>query len=111
MSYTLDSNIFINLGNWYPRDVFPTLWDLIAQAASNNEVCICRMVESELARGTGDLISWLAGIVGFVCDPTSAELRIVSATSRAPIRAGSQRRRTRRIPTSLPTRRQMDLPS
>lgn len=77
MSYTLDANILINLENRYPRDVFPTLWELIAQAASNNEVCICRMVRDELTRGRGDLTSWLAGIADFVCDPTDAELKIV----------------------------------
>ncbi|GGM14312.1 DUF4411 family protein [Nakamurella endophytica] len=77
-SFTLDTNILINLMRLYPRDIFATLWDSIEAAAGANEICICAAVLLEVKRGGDDLHAWAKAIDGFTCDVTDEELLTVA---------------------------------
>ncbi|WP_313407247.1 DUF4411 family protein [Aeromicrobium sp.] len=78
MRSTLDTNILINLGRIYPRDIFGSLWDSIESAITNGEVCICAAVLRELNRGGDVLHSWAKSFPGFTCQPTADELMTVA---------------------------------
>lgn len=80
-SYTLDSNVIINLKNQYPRDVFPTFWENLELLIEQELVCICRYVQIELQRGHDDLIVWVKDQHDFVCEPSEEELILASEIS------------------------------
>lgn len=72
--YTFDTNIIVNLKNWYPRDLFGGLWDRIEDAAARQEACICNAIHGELSRGGDDLADWAKNLPGFVCPVTQPEV-------------------------------------
>lgn len=77
MKYTLDTNILINMGRWYPREFFASLWSHMESAAAVGDICVCEVVTSELEMGDDDLVAWVKGLDGFVCETTDAELTVV----------------------------------
>lgn len=79
MSFSLDSNILINLIRIYPRDIFESLWDSIEASVASDEVCICEAVLREIHRGGDDLHTWAKNLDGFVCDVTDDELATVAS--------------------------------
>lgn len=79
MSFTLDSNILINLRRTYPRDIFGSLWDSIEAAVDSDDVCICEAVLREVHRGGDVLHAWARGLEGFVCSVTDEELATVAS--------------------------------
>ena len=83
MTYTLDSNILINLMRVYPRDIFGSVWDSIEGLVGQGEVCICEAVLREVHRGGDDLHSWAKGTSGFTCAATDEELLIVADIANA----------------------------
>jgi len=82
VSYTLDSNILINLQRLYPRDIFPGIWASIEASATNGDSCICEAVHREVGRGGDDLHKWAKDISGFVCSATDGELATVGRIAR-----------------------------
>lgn len=78
MTFTLDTNILINLSRQYPRDIFGSIWDSIEGAVLLGEVCICEAVLREVNRGGDDLYTWAKGLKGFVCATTDDELKTVA---------------------------------
>lgn len=83
MSYTLDTNILINLQRLYPRDIFGSLWDSIEQFVSDGHACICEAVLREVHRGGDDLHSWAKGLPDFVCPTSDDELATVGRIASA----------------------------
>lgn len=83
MTFTLDSNIIINLENRYPRDIFTSLWVSIETLSVQGDVCICELVLSELARGDDGLGDWARSLTGFVCETSREELLTVREISDA----------------------------
>lgn len=80
-TFTIDSDVLIHLKDRYPRDIFPTIWDNLESLIDGALVCICRFVQIEIQRGNDDLIEWVDSRVGFVCDPSEAELAMASVIS------------------------------
>ncbi|PLC10811.1 hypothetical protein AUQ48_15920 [Kocuria flava] len=78
MSYTLDSNILINLVQRYPRDIFPGIWDSIEESVAQGDSCISQAVHREVDRGGDDLHEWADDLPGFVCLVTDEELATVA---------------------------------
>lgn len=78
MSYTLDSNILINMERLYPRDIFPSLWESIETLAGQGEACICEAVLRELERGGDALHKWAKDLNGFLCATRQDETRTVA---------------------------------
>lgn len=78
MTFTLDSNILINLERLYPRDVFGSIWDRMEGAILLGEACICEAVLREVHRGGDQLHTWAKGQPGFVCPATDEELVTVA---------------------------------
>jgi hypothetical protein len=78
VSYTLDSNILINLVRTYPRDIFGSLWVSIEAAVEDDKLCICEAVLREVHRGGDNLHSWARGLDGFTCSVTDEELLTVA---------------------------------
>jgi hypothetical protein len=78
VSFTLDSNILINLVRTYPRDIFGSLWDSIEAAVEDEGICICEAVLREVHRGGDDLHAWARGLAGFTCSVTDEELVTVA---------------------------------
>lgn len=83
MSYTLDSNILINMERLYPRDIFPSLWASLEGLVSQGEACICEAVLRELERGDDDLHIWAKNLHGFLCATHQDEVLTVAAITQA----------------------------
>ena len=82
-SYTIDTNVFIDLNNQIPRDLFPSVWENIEQLADENRACVCREVMEELARGGDDLHEWVSKHVdGAPCEADDSEVATVAEISR-----------------------------
>jgi Domain of unknown function (DUF4411) len=77
MTFTLDSNILINLNRTYPRDVFGSVWDRLEDSVTLGDTCICEAVLQEIHRGGDDLHSWAKNLLGLVCPTTSQEMETV----------------------------------
>lgn len=56
--YVFDSNIFISLQRRQPIDIFPSLWNKIANLMSDGTVISSQEVYDELAIGGDDLEKW-----------------------------------------------------
>lgn len=82
MSYTLDSNILINMERLYPRDIFPSLWASIENLVDEREACICEAVLRELERGDDHLHIWAKNLQGFLCTTHQNEVLTVAAITR-----------------------------
>ncbi|MFL6090190.1 MAG: DUF4411 family protein [Aeromicrobium sp.] len=78
MTFTLDSNILINLHRIYPRDIFGSIWESVEAAARDGTLCICEAVLREIHRGGDDLHKWAKNLPGFTCAVTDAELQTVA---------------------------------
>lgn len=78
MTYTLDTNILINLARFYPRDIFPRLWENIEESTAEGRSCICQAVLLEVFRGGDGLYDWAKDLPNFVCPPTEEELAVVA---------------------------------
>ncbi len=83
MSYTLDSNILINMVRLYPRDIFSSFWDSLEACIDAGEACICEAVLREVHRGGDELHKWAKGLSGFVCEVAAEELATVAAIGQA----------------------------
>ncbi|MGQ4544579.1 DUF4411 family protein [Dermabacteraceae bacterium P7054] len=83
MSYTLDSNILINMERLYPRDIFPSLWLSLEDLAGKGEACICEAVLRELKRGDDDLHTWAKNLDGLLCTTHQDEVLTVAAITQA----------------------------
>jgi predicted nucleic acid-binding protein len=56
--YVFDTNIFINLKNRYPSDIFTKLWKQIETLFSNGIIISSDEVIEEIKRGNDDLEEW-----------------------------------------------------
>jgi len=74
VTYTLDTNILINMERLYPREFFNSLWDSMEAAVVNGDICMCEVAQKELDQGDDGLSAWVKGITGFVCKTTDEEL-------------------------------------
>lgn len=74
MTFTLDSNILINLNRIYPRDIFGSLWDSVEDSINQGDLCICEAVLREILRGGDDLHVWAKGFPNFTCSVDTEEL-------------------------------------
>lgn len=83
MTFTLDTNILINLSRLYPRDIFGSIWDALEQLAEDGEACICEAVLREVHRGGDHLHSWAKGLPDFMCPVTDDELNTVAEIAAA----------------------------
>ena len=56
--YVFDTNIFINLKNRYPSDIFTSLWDQIETLFADGVVISSDEVIEEIKRGNDELEGW-----------------------------------------------------
>jgi predicted nucleic acid-binding protein len=56
--YVFDTNIFINLKNIYPSDIFTSLWNQIETLFSDGIIISSDEVIDEIKRGNDDLEKW-----------------------------------------------------
>ena len=83
MTFTLDTNILINLNRLYPPDIFPALWESIEASAEAGDSCICEAVLKEVDRGGDALHAWAKSLPGFVCSTTQDEFETVREVAEA----------------------------
>lgn len=83
MTFTLDTNILVNLNRLYPRDIFPALWESVEASVAAGASCICEAVLREVGRGGDDLHEWAKALPGFVCSVNGAELATVKEVGNA----------------------------
>lgn len=83
MKFTLDTNILIGLGQRYPRDIFPTVWDRLEDTVAAGESCVGEAILHELRRGGDDLHGWARALPRFVCAASRGEFAIVAEIGRA----------------------------
>jgi predicted nucleic acid-binding protein len=57
--YVFDTNIFINLKNRYPSDIFSSLWEHIEELFENGVIISSDEVIEEIKRGNDDLEEWV----------------------------------------------------
>ena len=80
-TFTIDSDVLIELYRRYPKDIFPTIWSNFEALISEALVCICQFVRVEIARGTDSLIVWVDSIPNFICDVTDEEMLLAHEIS------------------------------
>ena len=80
-SYTLDTNILINMERLYPRDIFSGLWDSLEELIDADRACICYFVQHELSVGSDELLAWTKARDKFVCSPDDDEVALATAMS------------------------------
>lgn len=56
--YVFDSNIFINLHQRQPRDIYPSVWNKIDELMANGTIISSREVYDELTRSDDSLSEW-----------------------------------------------------
>lgn len=56
--YVFDANIFINLHQRQPRDVYPSVWNKIDELMANGTIISSREVYDELTRSDDSLSEW-----------------------------------------------------
>lgn len=83
MTFTLDSNILINLIRLYPRDIFGSIWDSIELLVAAGDVCICEAVLREVHRGGDELHNWAKDLPDFMCAVSDRELQTVAEIAAA----------------------------
>ncbi len=81
MIYTLDTNILIGFSRNYPRDVFPSLWEVLESTIDGGKACICQAVLDELERGGDDLYGWAKRYPNLVCETVQQEVDLASKIS------------------------------
>ena len=69
--YLLDSNFWINAGNYYPPDLFPSFWSSMESLIKSGDVIIHQTVQEEIDRREDFVSSWLHGIDGYKAMPVS----------------------------------------
>ncbi len=79
--HTFDTNIIINLQNYYPRDLFGYIWDALEAGAASHEYCICASVHQELNRSGDPLFTWAKNLPGLICQITSHEMQLAAKIS------------------------------
>jgi hypothetical protein len=57
--YVFDTNIFINLKNKYPSDIFTSLWEQIEMLFENGVIISSDEVIEEIKKGNDDLENWI----------------------------------------------------
>jgi predicted nucleic acid-binding protein len=60
--FLFDTNIFIELGERYPEDVFKGLWETVLRALSAGEIVTCHGVVTELKKGPTPAAPWRAKV-------------------------------------------------
>ena len=61
--YVFDSNIFINLHQRQPRDIYPSVWNKIDELMANGTIISSREVYDELTRSVRKILSEHRGLV------------------------------------------------
>ena len=57
--YVVDSSAFIDAAaEWYPRDVFPTIWEILEEFGQQGVVVSIDAVQDELLKRQDDLARW-----------------------------------------------------
>ena len=56
--YVFDANIFINLHQRQPRDIYPSVWNKIDELMANGTIISSREVYDELLRNDDSLSGW-----------------------------------------------------
>ena len=56
--YVFDANIFINLHQRQPRDVYPSVWNKIDELMASGTIISSREVYDELTRSDDSLSEW-----------------------------------------------------
>lgn len=74
--------IVINLHRDLPRDIFPSLWDLLEGLISDGRVTMPRAVLIELERVDDDCAPWARSLDGFVRETSQDEIEIVMDITR-----------------------------
>lgn len=80
-TYTLDSNILIDMHRLYPRYIFSSLWNEVESLISNGSLCICEVVLSELKKGNDTLYNWANTTKDFVHQSVDSEMRLAAQIS------------------------------
>lgn len=58
MKYSVDTNVFINLSRYYPRDIFPSVWEWVEILIASGEIRAISEVKTEIENGSDDLVNW-----------------------------------------------------
>ncbi|MFZ3136544.1 MAG: PIN domain-containing protein [Thermodesulfovibrionales bacterium] len=76
--YVVDTNVFIQLGFYYPSQ-FPTIWDRIDKLARNGTILSVREVKNELELGNAStyIAEWVKANRNIFRTPNEEELSIV----------------------------------
>ena len=57
--YVFDSNVFINLHQRYPMDIFPMMWNVLERLVKEGTVISSQEVYDELLVGGDELVKWV----------------------------------------------------
>ncbi len=71
--YLLDSNFWINAGNYYPQDLFPSFWSSMESLIQAGEVVIHQTVLDEIDRKQDQISEWIHSVEGWKPVPISEE--------------------------------------
>lgn len=71
--YLLDSNYWINAGNFYPQDLFPSFWDSMEDLVRAGVVIVHQTVLDEIDRREDRVSEWLHSVEGLSPMPISEE--------------------------------------
>lgn len=71
--YLLDSNYWINAGNFYPQDLFPSFWNSMENLMLTGAVVIHQTVLDEINRREDTVSKWLHSVEGLDPMPISEE--------------------------------------
>jgi hypothetical protein len=59
--YIIDTSALIDLQDFYPRETFPSLWELFEDLAENGKLLCPREVSRELEKKSTELKEWIEG--------------------------------------------------
>jgi hypothetical protein len=82
-SYTFDASTVIQLGRFYPRNIFGGLWESVEALVIDGRGFIPKQVLIELERWADDLHPWAKGLPGFVEEACADEIACVAEISAA----------------------------
>lgn len=81
--YSVDASAFIyGWSEYYPPDVFPSIWERLGAIASEGRLLVCDEVASELKRKEDGLHKWLMGFPQAIIeidDPIQLHVRAILA--------------------------------
>lgn len=77
-SYTVDTNIIVNMNRYTPGDIHVGLWSAVEEMISSGRLVLPREAYEELLSVDDVCGPWAKGCAGFIAEPTPEEFEIVA---------------------------------